>query len=172
MAFKYRDLASEVVRACPAGHALVLRCHPVFREGGKITPFPTLFWLACPTVVRAIAKLERAGAIARFERRIAEDAELRMRVLADHDAYVAERWSMLASAEVDALRASGQFASLERGIGGIRDRTSVKCLHLHAAHHLARGSTIGQWIEELAPLVPCAPTPQGGQEGTSIPRKS
>ena len=28
------------------------------------------------------------------------------------------------------------------------DRAQVKCLHLHYAHHLARGNTVGRWMEE------------------------
>lgn len=39
-----------------------------------------------------------------------------------------------------------------RGIGGIENPYSVKCLHTHYAHHLARpqdGNLIGQWVDEL-----------------------
>lgn len=41
-----------------------------------------------------------------------------------------------------------------RGIGGIRfeNPSSVKCLHTHYAHHLARpedGNLIGLWVDEL-----------------------
>ena len=38
------------------------------------------------------------------------------------------------------------------GIAGIRDFTSVKCLHCHYAHFLARpahGNVIGEWVHEL-----------------------
>lgn len=166
MRFKYRDLASEVVVRCPAGHPLVLRCHPVRHGKGGLVPFPTLYWLACPTVAAAIARLEHDGAIGRLEARIAADPELRSRIAADHDAYVHERSQALTPNERAAMEASGLWDAFQRrGIGGIVDRATVKCLHLHFAHHLARGSTIGAWIEREAVIAPCSAAPRAESSG-------
>ena len=38
------------------------------------------------------------------------------------------------------------------GVAGIRDFTTVKCLHCHLAHHLARpdhGNRVGEWTAQL-----------------------
>jgi hypothetical protein len=151
---KHDLVETEVVVRCPAGHPLVLRCHPLLRD--RVEPFPTLYWLVCDVVAAQIARLEYAGGVAAIERRIAEDPALRARVHADHDAYVAERWSLLAEEErVRAEEAGVARALRERGIGGIANRSSVKCLHLHYAHHLVRGSAIGEEIERLGDVVPC-----------------
>ncbi|MGE0193049.1 MAG: DUF501 domain-containing protein [Planctomycetota bacterium] len=151
------DVTSEVEVRCPAGHPLVLKCHPLRRGKGRFEPFPTLWWLVCPRVVEAISRLEHAGYIHRFEERLAAEPDARTAHGADHDAYIAERWSLLSDDERRQIEARGLAASLsERGIGGIRDRRRLKCLHLHYAHHLARGSVIGRWIDELGAVVPCA----------------
>jgi len=115
---------------------------------GRLTPFPTLYWLICPAMCRAVSHLERDGAIARIERRLAGDAELRERVARDHDGYIAQRVAALTeqerlSVEQDpALR----LALIERGIGGMSSRAAVKCLHLHVAHYLVSGNAIGEIV--------------------------
>jgi len=154
---KHDLVDADVLLRCPAGHALVLRCRPLRKDRARPEPFPTLFWLACDAVAAQIARLEYAGGVVELERRIAADPELRARVRADHDAYVAERWSLLTDDEISRAEAAGVAGALrERGIGGIADRDTVKCLHLHYAHHLARGSTIGAEIERLARIDLCA----------------
>ena len=59
MAPKHDLVETEVAVRCPAGHPLVLRCHPLLRE--RVQPFPTLFWLVCDVVGAQIAKLEYDG---------------------------------------------------------------------------------------------------------------
>jgi hypothetical protein len=133
---------------CPSGHPAVVRVHPLVGSGATTRPFPTLFWLTCPTLDVVLARLESEGWVRRAEAAIAEDAELRAGVAADHEAYVEERWSLLTEAERREIAARGWTESLRsRGIGGVADRTKVKCLHLHWAHHLARGTTLGHWLE-------------------------
>ena len=140
----------NVETRCPSGHPEVVRIHPIVDSGAGARPFPTLFWLTCSAVDAAIARIEAAGGIARAEAAIAEDEALRAAVAADHEAYAAERWSLLTPAE----RARWTAALRDRGIGGIADRTRVKCLHLHWAHHRARGSALGRWLEQHA-IPPC-----------------
>jgi hypothetical protein len=159
---RYPDLRSEVVRSCPADHPLVLRCHPLRLAGpAGAAPFPTLFWLACDAMHRALARLEAGGLIAQLEQRLRLEPALLSRVAADHAAYVAERDSLLSPAERATLAAEGHLPDLAPrsigGIGGIRDPATVKCLHLHYAHHLARGSALGELIAAAGgdALTPC-----------------
>ena len=148
---------STVERRCPAGHPLVLKCYPLRRDREPAEPFPTLFWLACGEVARQIARLEYDGGVRAIEARIADDAGLRARVLADHATYVVERWELLTVADRARAESGGVAGALrDRGIGGIANRDSVKCLHLHYAHHLARGTAIGDEIERLGAIRLCA----------------
>ncbi len=155
--YRYPDLKASVARRCPAGHPLVLRCHPLRIREGHPLPFPTIYWLDCKFVQRAISGLEHQGVITRLQDRIRDDATIREGVLRDHAEYVTEREAMLLPSERELIERHGllnEFRS--RGIGGIRSLTSIKCLHLHYAHHLVRGSTIGRMIDELAPVPLCA----------------
>src|SRR5690606_29410398 len=135
-----------VVRRCPAGHPLVLRCRPVRAAG--LEPFPTLFWLACDDVHRQLARVEAEGGVDRARAWLRAEPE-RLRAFApQHHAYAAERSALLTDEERASLDAAGRLEEFDRrGIGGMLARDAVKCLHLHYAHHLARANVIGEWID-------------------------
>jgi len=113
---------SVVVRCWPDPHPLVIRNHPIDADGA---PFPTLFWLTCPEAVRAVARVESGGEIARLNQLAEEDAGFARDLEAAHAMYAAERARLVPEAEA--------FG----GVGGTR--TGVKCLHAHYAFHLAGG---------------------------------
>ena len=137
---------------CPAGHPQVVRVYPLI-DG---EPFPTLFWLSCPSLVRQIAQLEHQGRIADLEALIAQDDELRKELFANHRAYIDERWNELSALDRQWVRDQGLVdAFWERGIGGIFNWETVKCLHLHYAHHRARANVLGAWIDEHYEIVAC-----------------
>ena len=135
---------------CPAGHPQVIKVYPLLKSGGTAEPFPTLFWLTCPAIITQISVLEHDGWIARLEDEMQADPAFRERVERDHRAYIEERWATLSLADRKWIRRQG-WASflLERGIGGIEDWAHIKCLHLHAAHHLARSNAIGACVAAL-----------------------
>jgi exopolyphosphatase / guanosine-5'-triphosphate,3'-diphosphate pyrophosphatase len=131
-----------VVSRCPGGHPLVTRNRPVDADG---TPFPTLFWLTCPKAVRAVSRLESAGAIAELNERIGTDAGLASAVERAHTEYARER-----ARDDPRAEAFG-------GVGGTR--TGLKCLHAHYANHLAGGDDpVGRWTaERVEPIHPERP---------------
>jgi exopolyphosphatase / guanosine-5'-triphosphate,3'-diphosphate pyrophosphatase len=119
-----------VVARCPHGHPLVIRNHPVDADGH---PFPTLFWLTCPAAVKAISRLESAGAIARLNERLETDGNFTAALEAAHRAYAAERARVVPEA--------GAWG----GVGGTR--VGLKCLHAHYANHIAGGDDpAGAWV--------------------------
>lgn len=126
-----------VVAHCAPGHPLVIRNDPVDADG---RPFPTVFWLTCPTAVKAVARLESEGAIASFNERAASDAGFASALEHAHAEYARERARGYPDAE-----AWG-------GVGGTR--RGVKCLHAHYANHLGGGSDpVGAWVaERVEPL--------------------
>lgn len=124
----------RVAARCPAGHVAVLETRAL---SGR-PPFPTLYWLTCPTLRRAIADLERRGVIADLDARLADDGALRDALAVDHDDYVNRRGSMP-----------------DRGIAGMRHLASVKCLHAHYAHHLASRNVIGAILERDYGITRC-----------------
>src|SRR5438045_3669 len=125
----------RVAVRCPFGLPAVTEQAPFDTQG---TPFPTQFWLTCPHVVDAIARVEAAGGVERWSDASRSDPELRASLARAHD-------------EQRALR-----PELSVGVGGAVRTGSLKCLHAHGAFALARpGYTLGDLIlADAAPLWP------------------
>ena len=138
---------------CKYGYPQVIVNRPVSIEIADINVFPTLFWLTCPYLRKAVARLESEGWIARFEERIQEDEEFASRVEADHDAYAQERLDLIPK-EVQA-RLEEEYPErfkviANSGVGGSRSREGVKCLHKHLDDYLVRGQNIiGEQVVKL-----------------------
>jgi hypothetical protein len=139
-------------RSCPVGHPQVIRVYPLL--DGR--PFPTLFWLSCPALIRQISQLEYQGLIEILEGQIQRDRRLREHYHENHRDYIRERWAQLTQSDRCRIETQGlSRVYLRRGIGGLRDWSRVKCLHMHYAHHRARQNVIGQWLEQNFTLEPC-----------------
>ena len=67
-----RDVRGSVAVAarCRYGLPVVVRTAPLLPDG---TPFPTLYWLACPAARVAVGRLEAAGWNASLSERVAAD---------------------------------------------------------------------------------------------------
>jgi exopolyphosphatase/guanosine-5'-triphosphate,3'-diphosphate pyrophosphatase len=122
----------EVVARCTGGHPLVIRNAPLDARG---RPFPTAFWLTCPAAVKAVARIESEGEIARLNERYEADAGFAAAVDAAHDAYAETRARGLPEA---------------RGWGGVGGTArGVKCLHAHYAWWIAGGDdAVGSAVAE------------------------
>jgi exopolyphosphatase/guanosine-5'-triphosphate,3'-diphosphate pyrophosphatase len=133
----------SIIARCPSGHPLVIRNHPVDRQG---RPFPTLYWLTCPAAVAAVSRLESGGWIKRLDERASSDPDFGRALEATHRAYAAERARWRKDAET-----WGGVGGTERGI---------KCLHAHYANHLAGGADpVGGWVaERIEPIHPEEPS--------------
>lgn len=152
-----RGLVGVEVR-CPWGYPSVVRVAPLLKNEQEIEPFPTLFWLTCPILVEQLSRLEEQGVIGLLEEQIERDAELQKSYRQDHLRYAHERFSLLSPEDQKLLADRGWLESLQdRGIAGVTELQSVKCLHAHYAHHLARGSVIGRWLEERFQFYWCPP---------------
>jgi len=139
--------AIGVAHRCPYGYPQVVVTHPLHRDDERFVVFPTLFWLSCPFVGAAVARLESTGGVKRFESRLARDPALAVRSRAAHDAYREERRALLSLEELAFLRDVGALDRLETGIAGLASPHRVKCLHAHLAHFLARGENpIGEAV--------------------------
>ena len=93
------------------------------------TPFPTTYWLTCPWLVAALARVEAAGGVERWSSAAQADEAL---------------GASLARADGEQRRLRPEF---DVGIGGSGDPAKLKCLHAHAAFALARpGYELGERI--------------------------
>ena len=115
---------------CPYGFPAVTEQAPYGDDG---TPFPTTYYLTCPWLVAAVARLEAAGGVERWSRAAEDDPAL---------------GESLARADREQRELRPQ---LDVGIAGTRAPGKLKCLHAHAAFALARpGYDLGEAIVEEA----------------------
>ncbi len=135
----------RVVVRCPFGAPAVTEQEPYDAHG---EPFPTTYYLTCPHLVAALARVEAAGGVGRWSEAVAEDAELAASLAAATE----EQRSVRRELAGERVGKDGG-ASLELGIGGSGNPGALKCLHAHAAFALARpGYLLGERI--LAELDP------------------
>ncbi len=132
---------SRVVARCPYGLPAVTEQAPYDSDG---EPFPTTYWLTCPHLVAAVARLEATGGVERWSRTVAEDPRFSASLDRATDDQRRVRRE-LAGGPVS----SDEGASLDLGIGGSRSPGHLKCLHAHVAFALARpGYAVGERILE------------------------
>jgi hypothetical protein len=138
----------RVVRRCPFGRPAVTEQDPYDASG---EPFPTTYYLTCPYLVAAIARLEAAGGVERWSAAVWNAAELAKSL----ERATAEQQEVRREL-ADERTGRDAGASLDLGIGGSRSAERLKCLHAHAAFALARpGYELGERIlAEVEPLWP------------------
>jgi hypothetical protein len=129
--------AIAVAHRCPCGLPDVVKTRPRLDDG---TPFPTLYYLTCPTATSAIGTLEASGLMREMTARLAEDADLAAAYTAAHKAYLATRDEVEAVAEIAGTSAGGM-------------PTRVKCLHVLVGHALAAGPGVNPYGDEALELL-------------------
>ena len=125
----------EVSYTTPDGEPAVVKTAPRLPDG---TPFPTLYYLTDPRLTAACSRLESGGVMKEMSGRLLFDMKLSEAYQAAHDGYLAERNA------IDDL--GTDFTG-----GGMPDR--VKCLHVLAAHSLAKGPGVNPLGDETVALL-------------------
>lgn len=119
---------AAVAWRCPCGQPGVVATLPALPDG---TPFPTTYYLTCRRAASACSTLESEGVMAQMQARLGEDAALAEAYEAAHTSYLADRQALADTHAMAVPQIEGISA------GGMPDR--VKCLHVLAAHSLAKG---------------------------------
>jgi hypothetical protein len=139
----------RVACRCPFGFPAVTEQSP-YTKGGE--PFPTGYYLTCPHLVAALARLEAAGGVERWDEAVRSSRRLAWSLRRANRRQRRRRKRL--------VRSPGRLvdggASLESGIGGAVRGGRIKCLHAHAAFALANpGYRLGERIlAEIQPLWP------------------
>ena len=110
-----------------------------------------MYYLTCPHVVAAVARLEAAGGVERWS----EEVERVPQLAADLERATEEQRRLRRELSGGKVGRDGG-SSLELGIGGSANPRRLKCLHAHVAYGLAQpGYRLGERIlAELEPLWP------------------
>lgn len=109
-----------VARRCHLGIPMVIESHPRLDDG---TPFPTLYWLTCPMLVKRVSRQEAGGRMVEINQRLSSEATFYDRTEQAVAALIRRRDSHEAIADSGAPP------------GGGPDK--IKCLHAHVAQELA-----------------------------------
>jgi hypothetical protein len=132
---------SRVVARCPFGFPAAVETLP-YDAGGR--PFPTLFYLTCPTLVAAVSRLESDGGVQAWSARLAAEPALARAVGAAATAARRRRRELVRLYDL-AMVDGG--ASLTTGVGGVGDGRALTRPPAHAPHALARpGYTFGRAV--------------------------
>jgi len=139
----------KVIKLCKYGFPQLIENDPLLE--GK--PFPNLFWLTCPYLVKQISKLESKGFIELFEERLKKDEAFRRRYLYAHQFEAMLRKSKLPPNVEPKIKA----ILIRLGVGGIKNPLGVKCLHLHLASFWGGvPNPIGESLLEFLPALECS----------------
>jgi hypothetical protein len=130
-----RPIRGEALAAsrCPYGSVEVIATPPLLPDG---TPFPTLFWLTCPLLHRAVSRLESGDFRELIRRKMMHESGFKA-ALRDAEREYGEKREEWAG-ELGELERSRDYFKDRDGIGGTR-AGGIKCLHAHLAHYLAQG---------------------------------
>ena len=132
-----------MAKRCHLGLPMVIESYPRLDDG---SPFPTLFWLTCPILVKRVSRLEAAGVMTQLNEELSGDSNARARLHSAVERYAARR------DELEHIESAAPP-------GGGPNR--VKCLHAHVAHELAdppnwaggRALESTGWPDCIAPCV-------------------
>jgi hypothetical protein len=133
---------------CPHGLPAVTEQVPYDADG---EPFPTTYYLTCPYLVAAVARIEAAGGVERWSTAVAGDP-----ALFESLEHATEAQRRIRHELAGGNRGKDGGRSLDLGIGGSRSPANLKCLHAHVAYALARPPyELGERIiGELEPMWP------------------
>ncbi|MGB9615623.1 MAG: DUF501 domain-containing protein [Fervidobacterium sp.] len=130
-----------VIKYCSFGYPIVILSYPVKDN----QPFPTIHYLTCPYLVKEVSRLEEKRFISKFEEKILNDKDFANKYVNANFQVSHKRRKLLKNGD---KKWNKYFENL--GTGGIRNLTSVKCLHLHLADYLAGiDNPVGKEVYEL-----------------------
>lgn len=126
--------------------------HDEVKSPPLLEPFPTIYWVTHPQVRAWISKLEVEQLGTTLERRLQQNPNALEQMKRAHGSYGTERCQLLTSQDWQWIQARKYQPAFDvaRGVAGIRNPSSIKCLHAHAAHYWSgcQENIVGQWVVE------------------------
>lgn len=112
-------------------------------------PFPSLYWLCCPVLKKAIDQIEARGEIKRIEEMIQTSPEMIQTLHENTQHYIQLRLSLMSEGMWSELENENMAQALrDKGIGGLADYTRVRCLHMHYAYALIHPNKFGDYLNQ------------------------
>lgn len=134
-----------VCQRCSRGLPEVILNYP-FRADGR--PFPDLFWLTCPTLVKSIARIEEQSWVGKLEKLLWQDKELLKRFFSAQIAFQIFKLFLLQNKL--GFPSPAQQIFFKKWMAGTSQTLKLKCLHAHFAIYRALGvNPIGEKVAAL-----------------------
>lgn len=129
----------KTAKYCPFKYPAVVTVNPYI--GG--IPAPTIYWLSCPYLNYEVSCLEtESNLISELTQKLKTDQEFKKLMEKSHENYAKKRQKLLSKEKLlQAKRISEDlyFTLINSGVGGIKEKEGVKCLHTHLADYLVNG---------------------------------
>ncbi|MFN2340700.1 MAG: DUF501 domain-containing protein [Halanaerobium sp.] len=126
----------ETASYCPFGFPAVVTVNPFVNNIAA----PTIYWLSCPYLSYQADRLEAdSGLIVELGDRYKNDQAFRRLMNQAHRKYAASRKDILSAEQLQKAKNISEDlynTLIESGVGGIKEKEGIKCLHTHLADFL------------------------------------
>lgn len=121
---------------CPFGFPAVVTVNPFVNNIAA----PTIYWLSCPYLSYEVDRLEAdSDLITELGNRFKNDQSFRYLMEEAHQKYAVSRKKLLSDEQLQKAKNISEdlyTTLIESGVGGIKDKDGIKCLHTHLADFL------------------------------------
>lgn len=140
----------KTAKFCPFDFPAVILVNPYKNK----IPAPTIYWLSCPYLNYKVDRLEaESSLIDELVNKMKNDSDFKRSIEASHQEYAFKRRQILETKQLEAAKQLSldlYDTLLNSGVGGIRDRGGIKCLHTHLADYLVNESNpVGEIVYNL-----------------------
>ena len=134
---------------CPFGFPAVVTVNPFVNN----IPAPTIYWLSCPYLRYEVDLLEgESNMISELVEMLKYDRKFKELMDETHKKYAVKRKKLLSAEQLQKAKKISEdlYNTLsESGVGGIKDKDGIKCLHTHLADYLVDGfNPVGKKVFE------------------------
>ena len=129
----------KTIYYCPFAYPAVVLVDPFKNR----IPAPTIYWLTCPFLSYEVDKIEAdTELVKKFGEKLKNNYTFKKSMDSAHENYAEKRLELMNEDQLKkaALISKDLLNTFKySGIGGIKDKNGIKCLHTHLAHYLAGG---------------------------------
>ncbi len=131
--------AEKIVERCGFGFPRIVLLNPANtgeneKDEVRYTAVANPLWLTCPYLNEMIHELENKGYISKISHFINEDVVLQRKMSSAHAHYYFMRKKNYEKT-MDQKYPMEQYEIFNKGVGGVKNTSSLKCLHLQFAHY-------------------------------------
>jgi len=141
--------AKKILVRCVYDYPQIIQLTPIKVTGGRpeinYGAISNIIWLTCPYLNDKIHKLESVGFIEKIESFIQNDAALKIIMDEAHVHFYFMRSNLLEQV-TEHLPPKKRMRIFNKGVGGTKDISTLKCLHMHYSHFRLYNNNLAGYI--------------------------